>query len=67
MTEQVTHLETMVPWRRSELRRAGCDARLAAALADDLRYDVPAMLALIDRGCAPEVAARILAPLEEER
>ena len=56
----------MVPWRRSQLRRAGCDARLAARVADDLRYDLEAMLDLIERGCPPHLAARILAPLEED-
>ena len=56
----------MVPWRRSRLRAAGFDGRLAATIAADPRYDVPALLALVERGCAPGLAARILAPLDAE-
>jgi hypothetical protein len=55
-------LESTVPWRRSRLRRAGFGGRLAAALAADRRYDVEQLVALAQRGCPPELAARILAP-----
>lgn len=55
-------LESTVPWRRSRLRRAGFDARLAAAVAADRRYDVEEVVALVGRGCPPELAVRILAP-----
>lgn len=55
----------MVPWRRSRLRHAGFDARLAALAAEDLRYDLDALLALCGRGCPPELAVRIVAPLED--
>jgi hypothetical protein len=58
---------TMPPWRRSRLRRAGFDARLAAEIAADLRYDLHAILELIDRGCPPQLAARILAPVDPPR
>ena len=61
---EVTDCAAMVPWRRSRLRHAGFDRARAAELAEDLRYDVPAMLALVDRGCPPELAARIVAPVE---
>jgi len=57
---------TMVPWRRSRLRAAGFDSRLAAAIAANPGYDVPALLVLVERGCAPGLAARILAPLDAE-
>jgi hypothetical protein len=59
-------LESTTPWRRSRLRRAGFDARLAARLAADRRYDVEDMVALVARGCPPAVAARIRAPLTSE-
>lgn len=36
---------------------------LAASLASDVRLDLHELLQLIDRGCPPELAARILAPL----
>jgi hypothetical protein len=59
-------LESTVPWRRSRLRRAGFDGRLAATLAADHRYDVEGLMALVARDCPPELAARILAPLRPE-
>ena len=55
---------TLVPWRRSRLRHAGFDAPLAGKLAADLRYDLPAVLRLVERGCPPHLAARICAPLD---
>jgi hypothetical protein len=57
-------LTTAAPWRRSRLRRAGLDARAAAAIADDPRYDVDAIVALVERGCPPPLALRIVAPLD---
>jgi hypothetical protein len=60
-------LATTLPWRRSRLRRAGFDARLAAEVAADLRYDLHAILELTDRGCPPHLAVRILAPLTGAR
>jgi hypothetical protein len=54
----------MAPWRRSQLRRAGFDARLAGDIADDMGYDLHALIELTDRGCPPRLAARILAPLD---
>lgn len=55
----------MVSWRRRRLERAGFDASLADRLANDRRFDLHALLGLIDRGCPPELAARILAPLDD--
>jgi hypothetical protein len=57
---------SVVGWRIERLRDVGCSARLAEALARDPRYDLHAVLELVDRGCPPELAARILAPLEAE-
>jgi hypothetical protein len=56
----------VVAWRIDRLRDAGCSAQLAEALARDARYDLHALLELVDRGCPPELAAEILAPLEDE-
>jgi hypothetical protein len=47
------------------LERAGFPPPLASSLAQDDRTDVHALLDLVDRGCPPELAARILAPLED--
>jgi hypothetical protein len=47
------------------LERAGFTAPLAEALANDRRIDLHALLELVDRGCPPQLAARILAPLDD--
>ncbi len=44
----------------------GLPAALATAVAEDERYDLHALLVLTDRGCDPELAVRILAPLGKE-
>ncbi|HET6695169.1 MAG TPA: hypothetical protein VFG85_01585 [Gaiellaceae bacterium] len=51
-------------WRRHQLDEAGFPASLAASLADDPRVDVHALIELVERGCRPELAARIAMPLE---
>jgi hypothetical protein len=66
-SHQAEDWATMLPWRRSRLRRAGFDAHLAAEIAADLRYDLHAILELTDRGCPPPLAARILAPVQPPR
>jgi RNA polymerase sigma-70 factor, ECF subfamily len=53
----------VIAWRIDRLRDAGLSVRLTATLAGDARYDVHALLDLIDRGCPADLAARILAPL----
>lgn len=55
----------IVPWRRRRLERAGFTPSLADELANDRRVDLHVLLELVDRGCAPELAARILAPLDD--
>jgi hypothetical protein len=55
-----------VSWRSMRLREAGFSPQLAGTLALNSAYDVHAVLKLLDRGCSPELAARILAPTEHE-
>jgi len=57
----------VISWRRAQLTRSGFSLRLAAGLARDGRYDLHALLELVDRGCAPALAVRIFAPLDGER
>ncbi len=52
-------------WRRTQLLASGFPPRLAAELAGDRRFDLHAVIELVDSGCPPELAVRILAPLEE--
>jgi hypothetical protein len=57
--------EQIVAWRRERLVEAGFSLPLAARVASEPRYDLHALIELAERGCEPELAARILAPLEE--
>lgn len=54
-------------WREQRLLRAGVEPDLAATIASDCALDLHAMIELIERGCPPGLAARILAPLDHER
>jgi hypothetical protein len=51
-------------WRLRRLVDAGFPLPLALDLATTPGIDLHALLALIDRGCPPELAARILAPFD---
>ena len=53
----------VVEWRLCRLVQAGFPRELAEQLAAQPAVDVHALLALVDRGCPPTLAARILAPL----
>jgi hypothetical protein len=53
----------VVLWRRALLLEAAFGDELASRLASDRRYDLHALLTLVDRRCPPHLAARILAPL----
>ena len=57
--------QEVVRWRREQLIEAGFSASLAGRLAVDSRYDLHALIELVERGCSPELAVRILAPAEE--
>ena len=55
--------DTLESWRRRRLIVAGLDAPLATWVADS-GIDLHELLVLIDRGCPPQLAARILAPID---
>jgi hypothetical protein len=63
-TRQERRAHAVTSWRRERLARAGFPPPLAARLAKDGRYDLHALVELVERGCRPEFAVRILAPLE---
>jgi hypothetical protein len=69
MTNQTRPIpdDDVVEWRRLRLRAAGFADDLAARLASNCAMDVHALLDLVDRGCPPHLAARILAPFDGER
>ncbi len=56
----------VVRWRRKQLVQSGFPLPLAARLAADGCYDLHALIELVERGCPPELAVRILAPVEGE-
>jgi hypothetical protein len=60
---------TLGEWRRRRLAAAGFEPGLAAELAAESAIDLHELLLLLDQGCPPTLAARILAPLDtvEER
>lgn len=55
----------VVDWRWCRLREAGFPPSLARSLART-RVDLHALLELVDAGCPPELAARILSPLDDD-
>lgn len=57
--------DRVVEWRRDQLAHAGFMLPVARRLALDTRYELHALLELVDRGCPPELAERIVAPLDE--
>jgi len=57
--------EAVAGWRREQLVRSGFGAKLASQLACDGRYDLHALIELVERGCSPDLAVRVLAPLDE--
>jgi hypothetical protein len=55
----------VVAWRTERLIAAGLPFARASSVATDCRYDLHALLSLIDQGCPAETAVRIVAPLRE--
>ena len=52
-------------WRRDRLVEAGFAQPLALRRAHDPRYDLHALIELVEHGCPPQLAVRILAPVEQ--
>lgn len=50
-------------WRREQLVLSGFPLPLAARIAREPGYDLHRLIQLVERGCPPEFAVRILAPL----
>lgn len=51
-------------WRQLELEQCGFPRSLAARVARDERYDLHQVIELVQQGCSPALAVRILSPLE---
>jgi hypothetical protein len=65
-TPSVPGLDQVVRWRCEQLTESGFAPALAARVAENTHYDLHALIELVERGCQPELAVRILAPVEEE-
>jgi hypothetical protein len=55
-----SELERVERWRASELMRAGYLADDAVALAARFEVDLHEAITLVERGCPPQLAVRIL-------
>jgi len=55
----------LTSWRRERLIRAGFERELALRVASHRGFDLHALIEMVERGCPPQLAARILAPLEQ--
>ena len=62
---QDTRTVQLVAWRRDQLTAAGFPLPLAIRIARDSRCDIHTLIELVERGCPPNLAARIAAPLDE--
>jgi hypothetical protein len=56
-----------VAWRRARLRKAGFGTALTEQLSHECGVDLHTLIGLVERGCPPPLAARILAPFDHER
>ncbi len=61
---QETELD-VIAWRRDQLVHSGFPLPVAVRVARDRRFDLHALIELAERGCPPDLAVRILAPLED--
>jgi hypothetical protein len=59
--------DELVRWRREQLAASGFPRALASRAAEEPGYDLHALIELAERGCPPELAVRILAPLDAAR
>jgi hypothetical protein len=54
--------QAVVDWRQEQLVAAGFPVSLSVRLAEHPGYDVHELIGLVEHGCEPRLAARILAP-----
>jgi hypothetical protein len=55
-----TETERVERWRLEELLRVGFDVESATLLAAELAVDLHGAIDMVERGCPPDLAARIL-------
>jgi hypothetical protein len=64
MPPKARYAHAIVNWRRMELLHCGFPRSLAARVARDERYDLHQLIELVEGGCSPALAVRILSPVE---
>jgi hypothetical protein len=57
---QVDEAAEVLAWRFDALCRSGFDLDAAAVLAANVEVDLHAAIQLVERGCPPQLASRIL-------
>ena len=62
--QQTRKDDQLARWRRDQLVRSGFPHDIAATVARDERFDLHALIELVERSCPPDLAVRILAPIE---
>jgi hypothetical protein len=62
--EEPRDAEAVVQWRQVELLQCGFPQALAERVAGDQRFDLHELIKLVEDGCSPALAVRILSPLE---
>jgi hypothetical protein len=66
MATKRRNTDALVQWRREQLTHAGMPRTLAGRVARDERYDLHELMELLEHGCAPSLAVRILEPIERD-
>jgi hypothetical protein len=51
-------------WRERQLEAAGFDERTAVMLAGDCGFDLHGLINLVEAGCPPHLAVRIMTPID---
>jgi hypothetical protein len=64
MTAKQPDIQALENWRRLELVQCGFPETLAARVAADERYDLHQLIELVEQGCSPSLAVRILSPVD---
>ena len=62
--QQTRREDQLTTWRRDQLIRSGFPDDIATRMAGDERFDLHALIELVERGCPPDLAVRILAPID---
>jgi hypothetical protein len=65
-TRSLQEVDQVFRWRREQLVESGFPPPLAGTVAENTRYDLHALIELVERGCPPVLAVRILAPIDRQ-